>query len=94
MEVKLVHPNDPDSKVVVATDEHQVAAFKSVGFVEEAELKAAEDAKAEEANSLSELQAKLEATENELAETKEALKKVKADLKAAKSAKPESEETK
>lgn len=87
MEVKLVHPDDPEKKVVTATDEQQVAAYRKHGFVDEAESKAAEASKTEEATSQSGLQAKLEATEKELAETKEALKKAKAESKAAKSTK-------
>lgn len=38
MEVKLVHPSDPEKKVITATDEQQVAAFRSHGFVDESDL--------------------------------------------------------
>jgi hypothetical protein len=88
MEVKLVHPSDPDSKVVTATNEQQVAAYQNHGFVEEGALKAQEQAKADADTAQTDLQAKLDETEKELATTKTALTKAKADLKAAKEATP------
>lgn len=47
MEVKLVHPSDPEKKVITATDEQQVAAYRNHGFVEEADMRANETAEAE-----------------------------------------------
>jgi septal ring factor EnvC (AmiA/AmiB activator) len=92
MEVELVHPSDPEKKVVMATNEHQVAAFKSVGFVDAAELKDKDAAEAkvteDAAKAQAELKKKLEATEKELADTKDKLIKAQADLKAAKKATP------
>jgi hypothetical protein len=84
MEVKLVHPDDPEKKVITATDGQQVAAYRNSGFVEEAELKANETAEAGGADAQAALQSKLEATEQKLAETQGALKAAKAALKAAK----------
>ena len=40
MEIKLVHPSDPEQKVITLSDEIKVAAFKSVGFVEADDLRA------------------------------------------------------
>jgi len=93
MEVKLVHPDDPDKKVVIATDEHQVAAFRSHGFVDVDDLKQDEENKVAEEKTVSELQAELAATKDELTETKEALKKAKADLKATKKTKTDAGDT-
>lgn len=88
MEVKLIHPSDPEKKVITATNEQQVAAYHNYGFIDEADLKADETAKADEANAKATLQSKLEATEKELAETQGALKATLAELKDAKKAKP------
>jgi Skp family chaperone for outer membrane proteins len=79
MEVKLIHPSDPEKKVVTVSDELQLAAFRSHGFVDLDVQKDLEAAKAEEAKTVADLEAELEATKKELADTKKALKKAKAE---------------
>jgi hypothetical protein len=69
-EVKLVHPSDPDKKVVTANSDVQVAAFRNHGFVEEAELEA--------------LNAQASNAANDSADAEE-LAKLKAENKALKS---------
>lgn len=75
MELTLVHPDDPESKVTL-TNPIQVAAFKGQGFVEESQLHEVkkEDSSVDQA---SDLQSKLAEVEKELAETKKELKEAR-----------------
>jgi cell division protein FtsB len=82
MEVKLVHPSDPEKKVVVATDEQQVAAYRNHGFVDESDLAAsAAEASASEdaAKELAELKAENKALKSENTKLKNKLSKVAPD---------------
>jgi hypothetical protein len=82
METVLVHPDSPEAKVTVASP-IEMAAFKSQGFVEEAELALAESLVLEETKNveeLEELRAKLADVKGKLAAEKSARKEVEAKL--------------
>lgn len=80
VQVKLVHPDDPDSKVVTATSDVQVEAFKSVGFVEEDALnestKAQGASEADTSEELAKLKAENKALKTENTKLKNKLEKV------------------
>jgi hypothetical protein len=72
--LKLVHPSDPEKKVVVATSDAQVAAYKNHGFVEEKALQGQKDADEKASVDAANDKDKIAALEKELAEVKKELK--------------------
>jgi regulator of replication initiation timing len=78
IEVKLVHPSDPDKKVITATDEQQVAAYRNHGFIEEAELedqKNVAEADSSASEELTKLKAENKALKSENTKLKNKLEK-------------------
>lgn len=77
MEVKLVHKSNPET-VVTATNEIQLAAYRSAGFVDadDQSVEYAQPAKQDDQDS-----SELESVKAELASAKEELANVKKELK-------------
>lgn len=87
MEVKLVHPSDPEKKVITVTNEYQDAAYRSQGFVDEVDLTAGDDADSSSVSKqVDDLTAKLEVSRQKLATEKAARKEVEAQAEEAKKA--------
>jgi hypothetical protein len=80
LKVKLVHPSDPEKKVVKLYDHVQEEAFRKAGFIDEAELQDLNENKDESSDS--DLQKQLEDTQKKLEETKAKLAQARKDLKA------------